>query len=90
MVEVAPGAKVTVTWVAVDTNGVAPANYKIDEVDIPVPDAAQNQIYSSISKPTSDWPVGLYEVDIAVDGKFVSKTDFRSSRAELQPVNEDS
>ncbi len=68
------GSKVTVSWISVDSNGVAPANYKIDEVNLDITN--QNQITSSLSKPTNGWPIGTYRVDLAVDGTVLGSVDF--------------
>jgi hypothetical protein len=74
--EVKAGSKVTVSWIAVDTNGVAPANYKIDEVDLDI-NMIENHVDSSISKPNNGWPAGDYNVVFSVDGKPMETTDFK-------------
>jgi hypothetical protein len=73
--EVKSGSKVTVSWIAVDTGGVAPANYKIDEVDLDI-NAIENHVNSSISRPNSGWPAGHYNVVFSVDGKPRETVDF--------------
>ena len=75
MDDVKAGSKVTIIWVAVDTKGVAPANYTIDKVDLDVTDG-MNVLDGNITKPTAGWPVGTYRVDIAVDGTVASSADF--------------
>jgi hypothetical protein len=69
------GSKVVVSWIAVDTGGVAPPNYKIDEVSLDV--ILANVIDSALSKPDNGWPVGDYNVVFSIDGKVMEKTDFK-------------
>jgi DMSO/TMAO reductase YedYZ molybdopterin-dependent catalytic subunit len=73
--EVKSGSKVTVSWIAVDTGGAAPANYKIDEVDLDI-NMIDNHVNSALSRPNSGWPVGDYEVVFSVDGKPMEAVDF--------------
>ena len=68
--DVDSGSKITVTWVAVDTNGVAPPNYKIDEASF------DSHVDASLSKPNAGFPVGKYEAVISVDGKVMETVDF--------------
>jgi hypothetical protein len=68
MADIANGSKITAAWIAVDTNGVAPANYKIDSAEF-VAGALTNTIDTNMSKPNKGWPVGKYRVDLSVDGK---------------------
>jgi len=75
MAEVANGAKITATWIAVDTNGVAPANYKIDSADF-VAGLLTNTIDTNMSKPNKGWPVGKYRVELSVDGKPAGSARF--------------
>lgn len=74
MEDVATGSTVTVHWIAVDTKGVAPANYNIASVDLKITDG-MNVLDSDLSKPDNGWPVGTYRVDIAVDGNVVTSSD---------------
>ena len=73
--EVASGSKLTVSWISVDSGGVAPANYKIDEASFEI-GKIENHIDASISKPDAGWPVGTYQVQIAVDGTMKEAVDF--------------
>ena len=75
MADIANGSKITAAWIAVDTNGVAPANYKIDSADL-VADGAINTVNYSLSKPNKGWPVGKYRVELSVDGKTVNTATF--------------
>jgi hypothetical protein len=72
--EVKAGSKVTVSWIAVDTGGAAPANYKIDEVDLDI--SIENHVNSALSRPNSGWPEGAYSVVFSVDGKPMETVDF--------------
>lgn len=72
--EASSGAKVTIQWISVDSHGVAPANYKIDEVNLTITN--ENIITSTLTKPTNGWPVGTYRVDLAVDGTVDGSIDF--------------
>ncbi len=65
--EVKSGSKVTVSWIAVDTGGAAPANYKIDEVDLDI-NMIENHVNSALSRPSSGWPAGTYSVVFSADG----------------------
>jgi hypothetical protein len=73
--EVHSGSKITVSWVAVDTNGVAPANYKIDEASFDV-GALENHVDASLSKPNKGFPVGQYQAVVSVDGKVMETVNF--------------
>lgn len=73
--EVKSGSKVTISWIAVDTGGVAPANYKIDEASFDI-GSLENHVNSSLSKPNNGFPVGQYEVILTVDGKQMETVDF--------------
>ncbi|MBS3649718.1 hypothetical protein KEU06_13980 [Pseudaminobacter sp. 19-2017] len=53
--EVASGSKLTVARFALDTGGVAPPNYKIDEVSF---DVGDNHVDASLSRPDNGRPVG--------------------------------
>ena len=72
---VASGSKLTVSWISVDSGGVAPANYKIDEVSFEI-GKIENHVDSSMTKPDAGWPVGTYQVQIAVDGTMKEAVDF--------------
>ncbi|MFK0166126.1 hypothetical protein [Rhizobium sp. NPDC090279] len=73
--EIDSGSKITVSWIAVDTNGVAPANYKIDEASFDI-GSLENHVNSSLSKPNAGFPVGKYEAVLSVDGKVMETVDF--------------
>jgi hypothetical protein len=76
LIDTPAGTKLTSTWIAEDTNGVAPANYKIDSVDLTVAPPI-NVATFSLSKPTSGWPVGSYRVDLFIDGKAAGTMHFK-------------
>ncbi len=73
--DVPSGSKVNVAWIAIDTGGVAPANYKIDEVNLDIT-SGLNQVNSDISKPNNGWPVGTYKVEFSVNGKPMESVGF--------------
>lgn len=73
--DVASGSKLTVSWIAVDSGGAAPANYKIDEVSFEI-GALENHVDSAMTKPNAGWPVGTYQVQISVDGTLKQTVDF--------------
>jgi hypothetical protein len=75
MSDIEKGSKMTGTWIAVDTHGAAPPNYKIDSADL-VADGAINTVNYSLSKPNKGWPVGKYRVELSVDGKTVNTATF--------------
>lgn len=74
LADAASGAKVTISWISVDSHGVAPANYKIDEVNLTIKN--ENIVTSTLTKPTNGWPVGTYRTDLAVDGTVLGSIDF--------------
>ncbi|MDR3385647.1 MAG: hypothetical protein P4L92_01235 [Rudaea sp.] len=76
LVDVASGSKLSSTWIAEDTGGVAPANYKIDSVTLNV-GMLTNVATFSLSKPTAGWPVGKYRVDLFIDGKASGTVHFK-------------
>jgi hypothetical protein len=73
--DVSSGSKITVSWIAVDTNGVAPANYKIDESSFNI-GSVENRLDASLSKPNAGFPVGRYKVVLSVDGKAMETVEF--------------
>jgi hypothetical protein len=73
--DVSSGSKLTVAWISIDSGGVAPPNYKIDEVSFDV-GALDNRLDASLSKPNNGWPVGTYQVEIIVDGKLEETVPF--------------
>jgi hypothetical protein len=75
--EAKPGQVFRSEWIADDSKGVAPPNYKIDEKSLEVSKEMQpGKTFTanfSLSKPTAGWPVGDYHLDIYVD-KAIAKT----------------
>ena len=72
--DVDSGSKITVAWISIDSGGVAPPNYKIDEVNLDV-GMIDNHVDASLSRPDNGWPVGTYQVQIIVDGKLEETVD---------------
>ncbi|NTJ67753.1 hypothetical protein G6M50_20255 [Agrobacterium rhizogenes] len=66
---------VNIAWIAVDTGGAAPPNYKIDSVDLHI-GYMINSVKSAMTKPNNGWPVGSYEIVFSVNGKVMETTDF--------------
>jgi len=76
LVDMPSGTKLTSNWIAEDSHGVAPPNYKIDSVDLTV-GAIVNVATFSLSKPTKGWPIGTYRVDLLIDGKASGEAHFK-------------
>jgi hypothetical protein len=76
LVDVASGSKLGSTWIAEDTGGAAPANFKIDSVEVTA-GALTNVTTFSLSKPNAGWPVGTYRVDLSIDGKPAGSAHFK-------------
>jgi hypothetical protein len=75
LVDVPSGAKVRSDWIAVNTNGAAPANYKIDSVELKIGKLV-NSVDFNFSKPTKGWPVGDYRIDLFIDDKPATNVKF--------------
>jgi D-serine deaminase-like pyridoxal phosphate-dependent protein len=73
--DVKSNSKINVAWIAVDTGGAAPANFKIDESNFDA-GVIDNHIDASLSKPDQGWPVGAYKVILSVNGKSMESVDF--------------
>jgi hypothetical protein len=70
------GDKARGVWIAEDTNGTAPANYKIDEGTM-TGDKDDFGGAFSLSKPNSGWPVGKYRVDVYIGDDLSGSTKFQ-------------
>lgn len=70
------GDKARGVWIAEDTNGAAPANYKIDEAII-TGDKDDFRGAFSMTKPNNGWPVGQYRVDVFLDDELAGSTKFQ-------------
>lgn len=79
LVDIARGSKVSSDWIAEDTGGAAPANYKIDSVSFDT-GMLTNLVTSSLSKPNAGWPVGRYRVDLLINGKVAGTAHFNVSK----------
>lgn len=73
--EVPSGSDVNIAWIAVDTGGAAPPNYKIDGVDLHI-GSLTNNVKSAMTKPNNGWPVGTYKIEFSVNGKVLESADF--------------
>ena len=76
---VASGSTLTCTWIAEDTHGAAPANFKIAATDIKI-GLIDNVGDCSFTKPNAGWPVGTYRVDLAVNGQTIKNAKFSVAR----------
>jgi len=79
LVDVASGSKLTGTWIAEDTGGAAPPNYKIDSADVTA-GSIMNTVTFRLSKPNAGWPVGTYRVDMYIDGKPAGAAHFKVAK----------
>lgn len=75
------GQKLKAVWIAEDTGGAAPNNFKVGETEVVLKsdDAAKDGSWSSkfsLSKPTNGWPAGKYHVEIFADGKPYKTVNF--------------
>lgn len=70
------GDKARGVWIAEDTNGVAPANYKVDEATL-TGDKDDFGGAFSLSKPNNGWPVGNYRVDVYIGDGLAGSTKFQ-------------
>lgn len=78
--KVSMGQTIKAVWIAADTNGVAPDNYKIDEKGLMLEeDLGDDKIWTAdyqLSKPAKGWPKGSYHVDLYVDEALYKSYDF--------------
>jgi uncharacterized RDD family membrane protein YckC len=74
--DVRSGSKARSDWIAVDTGGAAPANYKIATTEMKV-GGLINHVTFSFSKPNAGWPAGDYRVDLFIDGKPAGQAKFK-------------
>jgi hypothetical protein len=77
--------KATVVWIAEETGGVAPPNYKIAEKELDLsgqdPKATHATITGSLSRPTKGWPVGKYRVEFHIGGAAAASGAFQIAAA---------
>ena len=76
LVDMPAGTRLKADWIAVQTGGVAPPNYKIDSTDLKT-GAGSNVSTFSFSKPNAGWPIGDYRVDLYIDDKPAGKVPFK-------------
>ncbi len=75
------GQKLKAVWIAEDTAGAAPNNFKVGESEVVLKstDAAPGGNWTSkfaLSKPTKGWPAGKYHVELFSDGKPYKTVSF--------------
>ena len=76
LVDMPSGTKLSSTWIAEDTHGAAPPNYKIDSVEFEV-GGLVNVANFSLSKPNAGWPIGTYRVDLFINGQASGTAHFK-------------
>jgi len=76
LVDVPSGTKVRGDWIAVDTGGAAPPNYKVATKEMKA-GGIINDLTFSYSKPNAGWPAGDYRVDLFIDGKAAGQAKFK-------------
>ncbi len=78
LVDVPASAKVRSDWIAVKTK-VAPPNYKIDSVELPV-GILKNRADFSMGQPKTGWPEGDYRVELSIDGRKAAEATFKVAK----------
>jgi len=76
---VEPGSHVRSVWIAEDTRGAAPANYKILESTVIATTAAKEFNKSgtfTATRPTKGWPIGRYRVEIYLEDQLAATVPF--------------
>jgi uncharacterized RDD family membrane protein YckC len=76
LVDVPSGTKIRSDWIAIDTGGAAPPNYKVGTNEMKA-GGLMNDVTFSYSKPTAGWPAGDYRVDLFMDGKPAGQAKFK-------------
>ncbi len=76
--------KATVVWIAADTGGAAPPNFKIaikefNLANAGLKDATHVTITGSLTRPNKGWPLGKYRVEVNLEGKLVAQGAFTIS-----------
>jgi hypothetical protein len=85
---VTPGSHIRGIWIAEDTGGAAPPNYKIDEATA-IAKTAHDRFNSggtfTVSRPTKGWPAGRYRLEIYLENELARTVRF-AIQGELAPV----
>jgi len=74
LVDMPAGSRLSSVWIASDTNGVAPPNYKLETVELTT-DATDVATFA-VNKPADGWPAGSYIVDLFINGTSAYKVQF--------------
>lgn len=77
----AAGATIKGVWIAGDTGGAAPPNYRIGEKSYPLTRSALAGGNFSLSKPTNGWPPGKYRLELYLDDRLAETLPFRVETA---------
>jgi hypothetical protein len=83
------GDKIHGILIAEDVGDVAPANTKVLETILDMEGDTEAGDFS-FSKPTNDWPVGKYRVEIYVNNELVTKVKFTIKAANMKKSQEQS
>jgi hypothetical protein len=86
--DVTPGASIRSVWIAEDTYGAAPANYKIDEASVAATTSARSFDGTGsfkISRPTKGWPMGRYRLEMYIDHDLALVIPFTIAKGGTTP-----
>jgi len=67
-----PSTLINTVWIADDTGGAAPPNYKVAEKSI----AGVSEGSAFVTSPTNGWPAGQYHVEIFIGEKLAKRVPF--------------
>ncbi|MEO7432852.1 MAG: hypothetical protein ABIR62_12695 [Dokdonella sp.] len=74
LIDVPSGSHLSSVWIATDTNGVAPPNFKLRTVELTTD---TNDVATfAVNKPADGWPAGSYIVDLFINGTASYKVRF--------------
>lgn len=73
-------SQASMVWIAEDTGGAAPPNYKIATKELEISGAMKKAdtltISGNLSRPNKGWPAGKYRLEIVLDGKVAASQQF--------------
>jgi len=77
---VTPGAHIRGVWIAEETGGAAPPNFKVDEASVVAATSAARYDGNgsfTISRPNKGWPLGQYRLEIYLEKELARTVTFR-------------
>jgi hypothetical protein len=77
------GDKFRMVWIATDVGSAAPPNTTIND-STKVADSDDYGDGDSLSKPTNGWPLGKYRVEVYLNDKLASTSEFTINAAATQ------